>query len=58
MDWHLVEINIARLRAPLDDPQLADFTNNLDIAVAHREAAFLLGPSEPPPATTGQRFQS
>lgn len=30
MDWHLAEINIARLRAPLDDPQLADFTGNLD----------------------------
>ena len=28
--WELVEINVARLRAPLDDPQLADFTNNLD----------------------------
>ena len=28
--WELVEINVARLRAPTDDPQLADFTGNLD----------------------------
>lgn len=28
--WELAEINVARLRAPLDDPQLANFTGNLD----------------------------
>lgn len=29
-DWHLAEINIARLRAPLTDPLLADFVAQLD----------------------------
>ena len=28
--WHLAQINIARLRAPLDDPLLAEFVENLD----------------------------
>jgi hypothetical protein len=28
--WHLAQYNIARLVAPLDDPQLADFVANLD----------------------------
>lgn len=28
--YHLAEINIARLRAPLDDPMLADFVAQLD----------------------------
>ncbi len=30
MDYVLAEANVARLRAPLDDPSLADFVNNLD----------------------------
>jgi hypothetical protein len=30
MAWELVQVNIARLRAPLDDPALADFVANLD----------------------------
>lgn len=30
MEYVLAEANIARLRAPLDDPSLADFVNNLD----------------------------
>ena len=29
--WHLAQINIAKLRAPLDDPLLAEFSANLDI---------------------------
>ena len=30
MTWHLAQLNIGRLRAPVDDPSLADFTANLD----------------------------
>ncbi len=29
-DWHLAEVNIARLKAPLDDPRTADFANALE----------------------------
>ncbi len=29
-DWQLAEVNIARLKAPLDDPRSADFANALD----------------------------
>jgi heme-degrading monooxygenase HmoA len=28
--WHQAQINIGRIIAPLDDPGLADFVNNLD----------------------------
>jgi hypothetical protein len=28
--WHLAQINVARLRAPIDDPLIADFKTNLD----------------------------
>ena len=28
--WHLAQINVARLRAPIDDPVIADFKANLD----------------------------
>ena len=30
MKYHLAQINIAKLIAPLDDPLIADFVNNLD----------------------------
>jgi hypothetical protein len=30
MAWHLAQFNIGRLRAPVDDPALADFVANLD----------------------------
>ena len=30
MTYHLAQINIARLLAPIDDPQIADFVANLD----------------------------
>lgn len=30
MTWHLAQLNIGRLRAPIDDPALADFVANLD----------------------------
>ncbi len=29
-DWELAELNIARLKAPLDSPVMADFVANLD----------------------------
>ena len=28
--FHLAQINVGRLRAPVDDPMIADFKNNLD----------------------------
>ena len=30
MDSHLAEVNIARLRAPIDSPEVAEFVNALD----------------------------
>ncbi len=30
MDWHLAQINIARLRAPIDDPLVAEFVAGLE----------------------------
>lgn len=30
MSWHLAQVNIGRLRAPVDDPLIADFKNALD----------------------------
>lgn len=36
---HLAQVNIARLRAPLDSPQLADFVGALDPVNAAAEAA-------------------
>ncbi|GAC1632035.1 MAG: DUF3291 domain-containing protein [Candidatus Acidiferrum sp.] len=30
MDYHLAQINIARLLAPIDDPRIADFVAQLD----------------------------
>ena len=30
MAWHLAQLNVARLRAPLDDPLIADFVDNLE----------------------------
>lgn len=30
MDWQLAELNIARLRAPMDDPATKDFADGLD----------------------------
>ena len=36
---HLAQFNIARLAAPLDSPQLADFVNNLDPVNALAEAS-------------------
>ncbi len=40
---HLAEINVARLRYPLEDPRVADFVDNLDAinALAERSPGFL-----------------
>ena len=37
--FHLAQINIGRLRAPIDDPMIADFKNNLDSINAQAEAS-------------------
>jgi Domain of unknown function (DUF3291) len=40
---HLAEINIGRIRYDLDDPRMADFTNNLALVngIAERSAGFI-----------------
>lgn len=40
---HLAQINIGRLIAPIDDPKIADFKNNLDAinALAERSPGFV-----------------
>ena len=38
-EWHLAQLNIARLRAPLDSPELADFVAALDPINALADAA-------------------
>jgi hypothetical protein len=37
--FHLAELNVARLRAPLDDPAMAEFADNLDRINALAEAS-------------------
>lgn len=39
MVYHLAQINIARLVAPIDDPRIADFVSQLDAINALAEAA-------------------
>lgn len=43
MQWHLAQVNIGRLRAPVDDPLIADFVAGLDQinALADRAAGFV-----------------
>ena len=38
MSWHLAQLNIGRLRAPVEDPATADFMDNLDPINALAEA--------------------
>jgi hypothetical protein len=38
MAWHLAQLNIGRLRAPVDDPATAEFMDNLDPVNALAEA--------------------
>ena len=37
--WHLAQINIARMRAPLDDPTMAGFVSRLDAVNAPADAS-------------------
>lgn len=39
MSFHLAQINVARLVAPIDDPQVAEFAGNLDRVNALAEAS-------------------
>ena len=43
MTMHLAELNIGRLRHPIDDPRIADFANNLGLVngLAERSAGFV-----------------
>jgi hypothetical protein len=43
VDWHLAQVNIGRLRAPIDDPSIADFVDALDHinALADRSPGFV-----------------
>ena len=43
MDWHLAQVNIGRLRAPVDHPMIADFAAGLDHinALADRAPGFV-----------------
>lgn len=43
MDWHLAQVNIGRLRAPVDHPMIADFVAGLDHinALADRAPGFV-----------------
>jgi hypothetical protein len=43
IDWHLAQVNIGRLRAPIDDPLVADFVAALDCinALADRAPGFV-----------------
>jgi hypothetical protein len=38
VNWHLAQLNIGRLRAPVEDPATADFMDNLDPINALAEA--------------------
>jgi len=42
-DYHIAQINIARMLAPLTDPVMADFVNNIDRinAIAEQSAGFV-----------------
>ena len=39
MEWHLAQVNIGRLRAPVDDPMIADFVAGLDHVNALADSA-------------------
>lgn len=43
MKYHLAQVNIAKILAPLDSPQMADFVNNLDRinAIADKSTGFV-----------------
>ena len=39
METHLAQVNIARIKAPLDDPRMAGFVGRLDEIYAHLHSA-------------------
>ncbi len=43
-DHHLAQLNIGRIRYEIDDPRMADFTNNLSLVngLAERSSGFRL----------------
>jgi hypothetical protein len=43
VEWHVAQVNIGRLRAPVDDPMIADFVTGLDRinALADRTPGFV-----------------
>jgi hypothetical protein len=43
VDWHVAQVNIGRLRAPIDDPSIGDFVDALDRinALADRSPGFV-----------------
>ena len=43
MNWHLAQLNVGRLRAPIDDPMIAEFKEALDRinALADRTPGFV-----------------
>jgi hypothetical protein len=45
MGWHLAQVNVGRLRAPIDDPLIADFVGGLDRInqLADRAPGFVWG---------------
>ena len=40
---HLAQVNVARLKYPIDDPRIAGFVNNIDIvnSVSDRSDGFI-----------------
>ena len=52
MAWHLAQLNVARLRAPLDDPLIADFVDNLErVNTLGEHSTGYVGGSRPTRAT-------
>lgn len=60
MSHHLAQVNIARMRAPLDDPSMADFVDNLDrinaIGVASPGFVWIMQDGEEHGGNTGVDF--
>lgn len=57
--WHLAQYNIAWMKAPLDDPLLADFVANLDRVngIADRSAGFVWRHHTPEGNSTSVRIR-
>jgi hypothetical protein len=57
MSWHLAQLNVAAVRAPLEDPLMADFANALDTvnALAERTPGFVWRWITPPGDASEER---